>query len=50
MDDSASFNVDAFNALNIHGYTNPNALDGIQQLNTSYWTPRQIQVSARFTF
>jgi len=44
------FNVDAFNALNIQGYTNPNALDGIQQLNTSYWTPRQIQVSARFTF
>lgn len=43
-------NGDAFNALNIQGYVNPNPLDGIQQLNTSFWTPRQIQVSARFTF
>ncbi len=43
-------NVDAFNAFNVQGYNNPNALDGIQQLNTSYWTPRQIQISARFSF
>ena len=37
-------------ALNIQGYTNPNALDSIQLLNTSCWTLCQIQVSARFTF
>jgi hypothetical protein len=43
-------NVDAFNALNIQGYVNPNPLDGIQQLNQSFWTPRQIQFSGRFTF
>jgi len=43
-------NVDAFNALNIQGYVNPNPLDGIQQINTSFWTPRQIQLSGRLTF
>jgi len=43
-------NVDAFNALNIQGYVNPNPLDGIQQINTSFWTPRQIQLSGRVTF
>ena len=43
-------NVDAFNALNIQGHVNPNATDGIQSLQTSYWTPRQIQISARFSF
>jgi len=44
------FNVDAFNAFNIQGLTNPNATDGIQQLQTSYWTPRQIQFTGRFSF
>jgi hypothetical protein len=44
------FNVDAFNAFNIQGRVNPNPTDGIQALTTSYWTPRQIQVSARLTF
>lgn len=44
------FNVDAFNAMNIQGYQNPNALDGIQQLQNSYWTPRQIQLTGRFSF
>jgi len=43
-------NVDAFNALNIQGYVNPNATDGTESLQTSYWTPRQIQLSARITF
>ena len=43
-------NVDAFNAFNIQGYINPNATDGTELLNSSYWTPRQIQISARFTF
>lgn len=44
------FNIDAFNALNIQGNVNPGAGDGIQQFINSYWTPRQIQVSARLTF
>ena len=44
------FNVDAFNAFNIQGLTNPNATDGIQQLQSSFWRPRQIQFTGRFTF
>jgi len=44
------FNVDAFNAFNIQGLVNPNTTDGIQQLQSSYWTPRQIQFTGRFTF
>jgi hypothetical protein len=44
------FNVDAFNAFNIQGLVNPNSSDGIQQLQTSYWRPRQIQFTGRFTF
>ncbi len=44
------FNVDAFNAFNIQGRTNPSATDGIQQLQTSYWTPRQIQFTGRLSF
>jgi hypothetical protein len=43
-------NVDAFNAFNIQGLVNPNTTDGIQQLQTSYWTPRQIQFTARLSF
>jgi hypothetical protein len=43
-------NVDAFNAFNIQGRVNPSATDGIESLQTSYWTPRQIQFSARITF
>lgn len=43
-------NVDAFNAFNIQGLINPSASDGIQSLQQSYWTPRQIQFSGRFTF
>jgi hypothetical protein len=48
-------NVDAFNALNIQGFNNPNTTTGEilyagNGLSSSYWTPRQIQVSARFTF
>ena len=44
------FNVDAFNAFNIQGLVNPNATDGIQSLQTSYWTPRQIQFTGRLSF
>ncbi len=43
-------NVDAFNAFNIQGYVNPNTTDGVESLQTSYWTPRQIQFTARITF
>jgi hypothetical protein len=43
-------NVDAFNAFNIQGMKNPNVTDGTVSLQTSYWTPRQIQLSARITF
>jgi hypothetical protein len=44
------FNVDAFNAFNIQGLVNPSATDGIQLRQSSYWTPRQVQFTGRFTF
>jgi Carboxypeptidase regulatory-like domain/TonB dependent receptor len=43
-------NVDAFNAFNIQGRVNPNTTDGTESLQTSYWTPRQIQITARLSF
>jgi hypothetical protein len=43
-------NLDAFNAFNIQGRVNPNTSDGIESLQTSYWTPRQIQITARLSF
>jgi len=43
-------NMDAFNAFNIQGRVNPNTTSGVESLQTSYWTPRQIQLSARLTF
>lgn len=43
-------NVDAFNAFNIQGFVNPNTTDGIESLQTSYHTPRQVQFSARLSF
>jgi len=43
-------NLDAFNAFNIQGRVNPNSTDGIQSLQTSYWTPRQIQLTMRLSF
>jgi hypothetical protein len=43
-------NVDAFNAFNIQGRVNPNSSDGTESLQTSYWTPRQVQFSARISF
>ena len=43
-------NVDAFNSFNIQGRVNPNTTDGIESLQTSYWTPRQIQLTVRLTF
>jgi hypothetical protein len=47
---SVRFNIDAFNALNIQGYVNPGASDGVQNLFRSYWTPRQVQFSLRLSF
>ena len=44
------FNMDAFNALNMQGYTNPNATDGVESLLTSYNQPRQVQFTLRLTF
>ena len=43
-------NVDGFNAFNLQGRVNPNTTDGIESLQTSYWTPRQIQFSGRLSF
>ncbi|MEP7362064.1 MAG: TonB-dependent receptor [Acidobacteriota bacterium] len=43
-------NVDAFNAFNIQGLVNPDTTTGIQSLQTSYWTPRQIQFTGRLSF
>ena len=49
-------NLDAFNALNIMGYTNPNATSGEETVSpggvdgSSFWTPRQLQLSLRYTF
>ena len=42
-------NVDAFNAFNVQGDVNPGS-NGIQHLQSSYNTPRQIQLTARLTF
>ena len=49
-DKTLRINVDAFNAFNIQGLNNPNTGDGTLNFLTSYWTPRQIQLSGRFTF
>jgi hypothetical protein len=43
------FNVDAFNALNVQGYNNPDTT-GLEHILTSHNTPRQIQLTGRFTF
>ena len=47
---SLRINVDAFNAFNIQGSVDPSGTDGTESLLTSYWTPRQIQLTARLTF
>ena len=49
------FNADAFNALNIQGYVNPNTTTGEiayagNGQSTSYWTPRQVQLTLRLQF
>ncbi|HEX4030339.1 MAG TPA: carboxypeptidase-like regulatory domain-containing protein [Terracidiphilus sp.] len=48
------FNVDAFNAFNVQGFTNPSGTDGteqvVPQVASSYNTPRQVQFTLRLTF
>jgi hypothetical protein len=51
------FKVDAFNAFNIQGYIDPNTTSGEEDVEpggldgtTSFWSPRQLQLSMRFTF
>jgi hypothetical protein len=44
------WNVDASNAFNIQGRVNPNTTDGTESLQSSNWTPRQVQFSGRLTF
>ena len=50
------FNVDAFNAFNVQGYSNPNTTDGTEQVvpgvgqASSYNTPRQVQFTLRLSF
>lgn len=50
------FNVDAFNALNIQGYQNPNGTTGEILYApgavgaSSYWSARQIQLTLRLQF
>jgi hypothetical protein len=44
------FNIDAFNALNVQGYSNPNTTDGTESLLSSYNTPRQVQFTLRLQF
>ncbi len=52
---SLRFNLDAFNALNIQGFNNPNTTTGEiayqpNGLSSSYWTPRQLQFTLRLQF
>ena len=44
------FNMDAFNALNVQGFNNPNSGDGIENMLSSYNGPRQIQLTLRLEF
>ena len=49
-------NVDAFSAFNIQGFKNPNTANGELSDSpggvdgSSYWTPRQLQLTLRLTF
>ncbi len=50
-------NVDAFNALNIQGYINPNTTSGEEDVvpggvdgTSSFWAPRQLQLTMRFSW
>lgn len=41
--------IDAFNVFNVQGYNDPGK-NGIETMNASFNTPRQIQLTARLTF
>lgn len=43
-------NVDAFNLFNVQGYGNPDGTTGIETVLSPANTPRQLQLTARFTF
>jgi hypothetical protein len=43
-------NADAFNVFNVQGWVNPDPTTGIENMQTSYNTPRQIQLTGRITF
>lgn len=43
-------NLDAFNAFNHQGDTNPNTTSGIANFLSSFNTSRELQITARFTF
>jgi hypothetical protein len=43
-------NADAFNVFNIQGFNNPDPTTGIEIMQSSYNTPRQIQLTGRITF
>lgn len=53
---SLRFNLDAFNAFNVQGFTNPNTTSGIEEVQpggvgaSSHNGPREIQLSLRLTF
>jgi hypothetical protein len=34
----------------MQGLTNPDALTGINTMQSSYWTPRQIQLTMRLSY
>jgi hypothetical protein len=42
-------NVDAFNALNVQGWNNPGT-DGVEDRLSSHNSPRELQLTMRFTF
>ncbi len=44
------FNMDAFNALNVQGFNNPDSTSGIENMTSSYNQPRQIQLTLRLEF
>ncbi len=43
-------NADAFNVFNIQGWNLPDPTTGIETMQTSFNTPRQIQLTGRITF
>ncbi|HEV2327100.1 MAG TPA: carboxypeptidase regulatory-like domain-containing protein [Terracidiphilus sp.] len=50
------FNLDAFNALNVQGFTKPDTTSGIEEIQpggvgaSSYNSPRELQMTLRLTF